>query len=429
MRRIGTWRPPLWLVVLLMSCTLALGTGVGYVSGAPRGSEGQCTETQTVCSEFDNFWEVWNLVEERFVDKEAVQPDDMIAGAINGMLDSLGDQGHTRYLTAEQAKGFSEQLKGSYEGIGAYIDVEGGMPIIVAPIEGSPAEAAGILPGDVILRVDDKPTEGLMVDELVSLVKGPRGTKVKLQVVHAGEEAPVEITVTRGAITVPAVTWRMLPGKIAHVRLSQFAEDADQQLRTTLATVRAQGARGLILDVRDNPGGLRDQAVRITGMFVRKGEPVLIEASRDGSKKTYRSEESKPLLDLPMVVLINGGSASSAEIFAGALQDYGRATLIGVPTAGTGTVLMPINLDDGSELLLGISQWQTPNGRHLRREGVSPDETVGLPAGVRPLTPTVAKNLSDAEILRTEDVQVRRALEILSKGPSASASPTTFPRR
>ncbi len=424
MRRIGTWRPPLWAVVLLMGCTLALGTGVGYVSGAPN-RPGVCTETAAVCAEFDNFWEVWNLVEARFVDQEAVESDEMIAGAINGMLDSLGDQGHTRYLTAEQSQRFREGLTGEYEGIGAYLDEEGGVPIIVAPIEGSPAEAAGILPGDVILRVDGKSTEGMTVDELVSVVKGPQGTKVKLQVVHAGEEAPVEITITRGAITVPAVTWRMLPGKIAHVRLSQFAEGADKQLRTTLQDVRAQGARGLIMDVRDNPGGLVEQAVNITGMFVRKGDAVLIQDSRNGSKKTYRSAESKPLLDLPTVVLINGGSASSAEIFAGALQDYDRATLVGVPTAGTGTVLTTIGLDDGSELLLGIAQWQTPKGRYLRREGVSPDETLGLPAGVRPLTPTTAKNLSDAEILRTEDVQVLRALEILRKGPSATATPVT----
>ena len=257
MRRLATWRPPLWVVAALMALTLALGSGVGYVRGADNNT-GTCTESEQVCAKFKDFWEVWNIAEARFVDKKAIQPDAMIAGAINGMLDSLGDQGHTRYLTGDQTQRFQEELSGSFEGIGAYVDTQGGLPIIVAPIEGSPAEKAGIRAGDTILRVGGTSTEGLTLDEVVSRIKGPKGTQVKLQVRHTGEESPVDLTITRAEVTVPIVTWRMLPGQVADIRLSQFAENADTAMRKALDAAKAQGAKALIVDLRDDPGGLLD---------------------------------------------------------------------------------------------------------------------------------------------------------------------------
>jgi carboxyl-terminal processing protease len=369
---------------------------------------------------------VWNLAEENFVDPKEIESDEMIAGAINGMLDSLGDQGHTRYLTPEQSKRAAEQLQGSFEGIGAYFEVQAGLPVIVAPIEGSPAEAAGIRSGDVILRINGEPTEGLTSDEVATRIRGPKGTDVTLQIRHLGEEATVELTITRAAVTVPNVTWRMLPGNVAHIRLSQFAENADQDIRKAIDAAREEGARAVIMDVRDNPGGLLTQAVSVTGMFVPKGEVVLVRKERDGSEQVYRSEAQNPYTDLPMVVLVNNGSASSAEIFAGALQDYGRATIIGVPTAGTGTVLYPYSLEDGSLLYLGTAQFQTPKGRNLRHEGVVPDVELALPAGVRALTPSTAKELTDAEILSSPDVQVRRALSILGAGSAVTSAQSQF---
>ena len=428
MRRVAAWRPPFWLVIVITACALLIGTGAGYVRGAAT-ETGNCTESQEVCARFSNFWKVWNLAEDRFVDPKEIVPDDMIAGAINGMLDSLGDQGHTRYLTPEQSKRAAEQLQGSFEGIGAYFEVQAGLPVIVAPIEGSPAEAAGIRSGDVILRINDEPTEGLSSDEVATRIRGPKGTSVTLQIRHLGDEATENLTITRAAVTVPTVTWRMLPGKVAHVRLSQFAENADKDLRKALDQARAQGATAIIMDVRDNPGGLLTQAVSVTGMFVPKGEVVLVRKERDGSEQQYRSEDKSPLTDLPMVVLVNNGSASSAEIFAGALQDHGRATVIGVPTAGTGTVLYPYSLDDGSLLYLGTAQFQTPNGRSLRHEGVQPDIVLALPFGVQALTPSTAKDLTDLQILSSPDVQVRRALSILGGGTAmGSAQPRFWPR-
>lgn len=421
MRRLATWRPPLWLVIFLMVGTLALGSGVGYVRGAEQ-TNGECTESADVCAKFADFWKVWNIAEARFVDPKALVPDDMVAGAINGMLDSLGDQGHTRYLTSEQATQFAEDLRSSFEGIGAYVDMQGTVPVIVSPIEGSPAEAAGIKAGDLILEVNGETTEGLLIDEVISKIRGPKGSEVTLTIQHSGEEGTVELTIKRANVVVPAVTWNMLPGNVAHVRLSQFAENADAEMRAALEAAQADGAKGIILDVRNNPGGLRDQAVNVTGLFVPEKSPVLLEVDRDGNKTTYASEQTDPFTDIPMVVLINGGAASSAEIFAGALQDYDRATIIGTPTAGTGTVLSTFDVEDGSTVLLGTKQWQTPKGRYLRREGVTPDVTVALDADAQPLTPTTEKDMTDDEILKSTDEQVLRALNILNGGDETAMS-------
>lgn len=419
------WRPPLWLVALLMLMTLILGSGVNFVRGAENRG-GNCTESPDVCAKFSDFWQAWNLAEERFVDPKAINSDNMISGAVNGMLDSLGDQGHTFYMTKEQAQSFQEDLQRSFEGIGAYVDMQGNVPIIVSPIDGSPAEAAGILPGDQILRVDGQTTEGLLLNDVVSRIRGPRGTKVVLQIRHAGQEGTVDLTITRASVTVQKVTWRMLPGKIAHIRLSEFSEDVDKDMRKALQDATAQGARGIIMDVRSNPGGLRDQAVKVTSLFIPSGQTVLAQVARDGTREVFKSEEKNPFLDLPMVVLVNNGSASSAEIFAGALQDYDRATIVGVPTAGTGTVTSGLALEDGSVVQLGIAQWQTPKGRHLRREGVTPDLTVALSVGDQILIPSQEKKMTDQEILQSSDLQLRSGLSLLGVQDAIAAAPAAL---
>ncbi len=421
MKRIAAWRPPLWMVAVLMGCTLAVGTGAGYVQGAA--SNGQCTEAVEVCQKFSNFWEVWNLAEARFLDPKAIEPDEMIAGAINGMLDSLNDQGHTRYLTPEQFEHQREALQGEFEGIGAYITKEGEYPTITAPIEGSPAEAAGIQAGDMILRVNGETTRGLELEEVVRRVRGKPGTTVTLQIQHLDQEAPVEITVERAAVNVPAATWRMLPCKVALIKLSQFREEAKQELQRALQAAKQQGAQKLILDLRNNPGGLLDQAIGVTSQFLPKDQTILRVRDRNGKEDVYESTESQPETELPIVILINQGSASSSEIFTGALQDHGRAKVIGVPTPGAGSVLSPIPLDDGSAVYLGTAEWLTPQGRKIRHEGIKPDITVGLPVDVYPLTPTTAKHLTDEQILKTEDTQIARALEEL--GVRTSPSSTT----
>ncbi len=417
MKRVLQWRPPLWLVAVLVGSTLALGTGVGSVLGAQTASaNGECTESAEVCEQFANFWEVWNIAENRFLDPTAVKPDEMIAGAINGMLDTLDDRGHTRYDTPEQFQREQEQQSGNYQGIGAYINEEGGFPYIVAPIEGSPAEAAGVKAGDVITAVNGEATDGMELDEVISKVRGEPGTQVTLELRRSDTEAVLEKTITRAAINVPAVTWRMLPGNVAHIKLSQFSEKADSEMQAAVQAAKEAGAQKFVLDLRNNPGGLLEQAVKVTGQFLPKDAVVLRIRERGQTPEQaqeFRSPVQNPDTTTPMVVLINGGSASSSEIFASALQDHDRATVIGVQTIGLGTVISPQKLDDGSAVYIGTAEWLTPNGRPLRHEGVTPDIEVALEGDDEALTPTTAKDLSDEEILNSTDAQLLKALEVL----------------
>ncbi len=405
-------RMPLWAVTILLSLTLigglAGGVYAGYHLNRPPAA---CPESPEVCEQFSVFWEAWELASERFVDPAAPDPAEMTSGAINGMLDSLGDNGHTRFLSADEAQQWEESLRGSFEGIGAYIDVRNGRTIIVAPIEGSPAERAGLRPGDVILAVNGEPTSGWSVDELRTRVRGPSGTSVTLRVLHPGESVPVDVTVVRAQVVVPSVNWALLPNDVALIRLSSFDDDAGKELREALTDARRQGARALILDLRNNPGGLLDQAIEVASQFLPEGTTVLIEENRAGERKVTAARRGGVALDLPLVVLINESSASSAEIVSGALQAAGRAVLIGETTFGTGTVLTPFRLSDGSRLLLGTQQWLTPDERTIRGQGIEPDEVVALGDEVALLSPGEAAALPAAELRASSDTQLARALE------------------
>lgn len=412
-------RIPLWLIAPVLALTLMFGMGGGYVGARQLTPSTDCPEDPEVCEAFGTFWQAWSLARENFVDPAAVDPQVMTEGAIQGMLDSLGDQGHTRFLSAEETARWTESLSGQFEGIGAYIDVRDGQTVIVAPIEGSPAEAAGVRAGDVILRVDGEPTTGWTVEELVTNVRGPRGSTVVLTVIHAGEQAPVDIEITRDRIQVPSVTWAMLPDDIALVRLSSFARRSADELEAALIEAQNEGAQGIIFDLRDNPGGLVNEALGVAGQFLPEGSVVLQEEYRDGSVKTSRTNRVGAAQDIPVVVLINGNTASSAEIVSGAMQEAGRAKLIGVPTVGTGTVLSTFQLDDGGQLLLGTSQWLTPQGRLIRRQGIAPDVEIGLEFGDRVITPSAVDELSDDELFETGDDQVLEAHSLLT-GASAA---------
>jgi len=405
-------RIPLWAASILLSLTLIGGVSGGMYAGYHLNRPpAACPESPEVCKQFSVFWESWELASARFVDPAAVDPDEMITGAVNGMLDSLGDNGHTRFLSAEEARQWEESLRGSFEGIGAYIDVRNGRTIIVAPIEGSPAEQAGLRPGDVILAVNGEPTTGWSVDELRAKVRGPSGTSVTLRVLHPGDNVPVDVTVVRAQVVVPSVNWRMLPDDVALIRLSSFDNDAGKELRDALAGARQQGARAIVLDLRNNPGGLLDQAVEVASQFLPEGTTVLIEENREGERKVTTARRGGLALDVPLVVLINENSASSAEIVSGALQAAERAVLIGETTFGTGTVLTPYRLSDGSRLLLGTQQWLTPDERTIRGQGIDPDEVIVLGDEVAPLSPAEAAALPAAELRASPDTQLARAVE------------------
>ncbi len=405
---------PLWLIFMMMTSTFILGSGGGMLLLYAVTPATNCPESNDVCAQFGVFWQVWDLARNNFVDANAADPQRMIEGAINGMLDTLDDRGHTRFMSASEAQRWQESLTGEFEGIGAYLNVrEDGQAVIVRPIEGSPAERAGLRAGDFILAVDGEETRGMNVDELVSRIRGPRGTIVELQILHVGETVPVDVRIQRNNIEVPSVTWSMLPEGIALVRLNSFAERSATEMQRALEQARQQGARQLVLDLRNNPGGLVNEAIGIASQFLPQDTPVLVEEDRNGQRRVTNARNGGVALDLPMVVLVNFETASSAEILSGALQDTRRATIIGVPTTGTGTVLTTYTLNDGAQLLLGTSQWLTPNGRLIRQKGIAPDIEVVLPLGAQPLSPLDAAELTLDELLQGDDVQLARALEEL----------------
>jgi carboxyl-terminal processing protease len=400
---------------LVMLTGTAFGAGL-FVGGA---NLSPCiTRTAEQPAQFDVFWEAWNLVQRNFVDRTALDATQLTHGAIRGMVDALGDTGHTSYLTPEQREARLTSIQGRFTGIGAQLGEEQGFPIIVAPFDGSPAQKAGIKPGDVIVAVNGEEVTGLTLTEIAEKVRGPADSQVTLTLFRQEENRSLEITVTRGEITIPAVSWAMVPEtQVAVIRLSQFSAQAKDEIVAAVAGAKAAGATGLVVDVRNNPGGLLDQAISVTSQFLPEGN-VLLEEDAEGNRTAYPVEAGGQATDLPLVVLVNPGTASSSEIFAGAVQDQQRGQVVGETTFGTGTVLQPYTLQDGSELLLGVKQWLTPNGRLIRNQGVQPDEVVELPLGSDLLTPLVFRDMSLEEIRTSQDTQLQKALELLGALPA-----------
>jgi carboxyl-terminal processing protease len=374
---------------------------------------------------FAPFWQAWELVERNYVDRNAVQPRRLTEGAIAGMLASLGDVGHTAYLSPEEVQRMGEVLRGNFEGIGARVTLRNHRPTIVQTMPNSPAREAGLRPGDVLEEVDGKPVGDLPLDRVVNQVRGPEGTEVRLRVYREGEAQPLDFALRRRRVEIPDVAWRLLPGspEVAHIALREFGANADQQLREAIAQARKAGARGLLLDVRGNPGGLKEQAVAVTSEFL-SGGLVFIEQGARGNRTEVPVRPGGVATDLPITVLIDEGSASSAEIFAGAMQDHKRAKLVGTRTFGTGTVLQAFELADKSAVLLAVREWFTPDGRQIWHKGITPDVEVALPEGAPLLQPDTEEGLDEEGLRRSHDPQLLRALDVLrdqirSPGPTA----------
>ncbi len=366
---------------------------------------------------FAPFWQAWALAHEKYVDRKDLDDKVLAEGAIRGMVDALGDEGHTTYLTPEEYRNMQASLEGEMEGIGATIGLRKHRPTIMSTLPDSPARKAGLRAGDAIEKVDGKDVAGLSLEQIVQRVRGPANTKVKLTVLREGTAEPLDFTLTRARVTVPPVSWHLLPGApIAHVALREFSDPADEQLKKALEQARKQGARGLIVDVRNNPGGLAEQAVAVTSEFLEPGEIVFVEQDANGQHREVPVGKNGGAADnLPTVVLIDEGTASSAEIFAGALQDYRRAKLVGTRTYGTGTVLEDFRLVDRSAVLLAVDEWLTPKGRRIWHEGIKPDVVVELPADAALLEPDEESHLTAEGLARTEDRQLLEAYEMLRK--------------
>ncbi len=408
--------------ILLISLSLLLLTSLSFGAGVAFGGSGLIFEPKVVRAadqptEFEVFWQVWNIVQANFVDREVLEPTRLTYGAINGLINALGDEGHTRFLTPEEANRQRTDISGSFFGIGASVGVKDGLPIIVAPFDGSPADQAGVKAGDIIIEVNKEDVTSLPLNEVVDRIRGEKGTEVLLTIFRPDLNESLEISVIRDEINVPAATWAMIPGTdVALIRLNQFSANLNDELVKAIESAEAAGATSLVLDVRNNPGGLLAQAVEVTSQFLKDGN-VLLQEDADGNRENFEVVPNGIATDIPIVVLINRGSASSSEIFAGAIQDHERGLVVGETTFGTGTVLRPFELQGGATLLLGTSQWLTPDGRLIRKQGIEPDVTVEVPVGADLLSPLELKELTVTELLESEDAQFLKALDLLEALP------------
>jgi carboxyl-terminal processing protease len=408
-----------WLALGAICVVLSLMVGFGggivfdrYVllRGAPP------TEPEDARSTFGVFWEAWRLVQEHYVDPSAVVPKRLTYGAIQGMLDSLQDTGHTRFLSPTDVKAERQSLAGQLEGIGIEVETRNGRLTVVAPLDGSPAQRAGLMPGDVIEKVNGQDTSQMSLDQVSQLIRGPSGTSVHLTILRPGASEFLEFTIVRQQVKVPQVTWSTIPGQhVADIRVSEFGQNTDSELHTAIAQAKAAGDTKIILDLRNDPGGLLEQAVRVTSEFVSSGN-VLFEQDRSGRRRPIPVEPGGTALTIPMVVLVNHGTASGAEIVAGALQDHHRALIVGEQTFGTGTVLNEYGLSDGSAILLGVRQWVTPNGHVIWKNGITPNRIIAEPPGAIPIVPGELKTMSPEQFQKRGDVQLIDALQILASG-------------
>ncbi|TRZ78280.1 S41 family peptidase [bacterium] len=349
--------------------------------------------------DFSLFWDTWKTVENKFAGKESMNVQDMVYGATAGMVDALDDP-YTTFMNPHETEKFTTDISGSFEGIGAEIGVRDSFPVIIAPLSGMPAEQAGMMSGDRILKVDDTVVIDLPLDEIVDLIRGPKNTEVTLTVIHKDADNSTEISITRGTIDVPSMRWEMVEDNIALIHFYQFSADADREFKKAISEAMQQGMTGLILDMRNNPGGYLEVATEISSQFIDKGEVVLIEEYADGERKEHKSSGGNILKDYPSVILVNEGSASASEIVAGALRDHNNILLIGQKTYGKGSVQELENLKGGSSLKVTVAKWLTPSGVCINKEGLEPDIEVELTfeqfeAGEDPQLSTAEKTIKE----------------------------------
>lgn len=363
-----------WYLGPVILITLLAGVLIG------KGAEltGHATETY---EELRTFSEVLTLIQQHYV--EEVKPKELIQGAIRGMLTTLDP--HSAYMTPEMYKEIQVETKGEFGGVGIQIGIKDNRLVVIAPIEGTPAYRAGIRAGDVITKVGDEATKDLSLMDAVQKMRGPQGTRVSLTVEREGEPAPLMFTLVRDIIKIKSVRAKIIDDKIGYVRLTQFQQATANDLSRELKKFRAQKIHSFILDLRNNPGGLLTSAVEVSELFLGPGKLIVSIKGRDGRKDEYRSRSGNQPDENTMIVLVNEGSASASEIVAGALQDWGRGTVVGTTTFGKGSVQTILPLSDGSGLRLTTAKYYTPKGRSIQSTGIAPDVVV------KPKTTTVAK--------------------------------------
>ncbi len=327
-------------------------------------------------ADFSLFWDAWLRIQERYAKASSTNPQDLVYGAIRGMVASLGDP-YTVFLDPQQAKTFLEDVSGSFEGVGMEIGLKKGILTVIAPLEGTPAQKAGVKAGDMILKIGEKGTEGMSVEEAVTLIRGPRGSSIKLSIFRSNWDEPRDFEITRQIIVVPSVSWELQEGDIAYVRLFQFSQKAAGDFQKAAGEIERSSAKKIVLDLRNNPGGYLEIAQYVGGWFLERGQVVVIEDfAAEGEKEEYLSQGPSKLLSYPLVVLINEGSASASEILAGALRDNRGVKLVGAKSFGKGSVQELERLRGGSSLKITVANWLTPSGKIINGQGLEPDVNV-----------------------------------------------------
>jgi len=382
-------------------------------ASAPESNQQTATpaELQTL---FQPFWETWKLVHEQYVD-QPVDDVALVRGAINGMLATLGDP-HTAYMNPDEFNELNSSLSGEYEGIGAYVDTSTEYLTVISPIPGSPAEAAGLRSGDKVLAIDGKDMTGVDPELARKQVLGPAGSVVTLTI-QRGEATPFDVKITRAKITIKSADGKMLDNDIAYVQITTFGDKTTTELKATLETLMAQNPKGMIVDLRNNGGGYLQSAIEVVSQFVPEGEVVMYEQYGNGNRDTYNALDGGLATDIPMVVLINEGAASASEIVAGALQDLGRAKLIGVVSYGKGSVQVPTILSNNQGAVkITVAKWLTPNGRLIHGIGLTPDVYVSM-------TEDDYNNKLDPQL----DAAIQTLLALINGTPIPTSMPTVTP--
>ncbi len=412
---------------LLVIAFIVLVGGTGYYFGERKASISIGKDKRVVINteipnnenvDFSLFWDVWAKLNRYYIDPDKIDIQKLVFGAISGMVNAVDDP-YTSFFTPKENKEFKEDLGGQFEGIGAQLGIKEGRVIIVTPLKGNPAEKAGLKPNDFILRVNGEDTTGWSVPQAVAKIRGPRGTNVTLTVYHENDGAPIDITLVRATIVVPSVTsWiKTIPeiteiqgatesasfrgntDMIAYLSLSRFGDHTNEDWDKAVSEIAANKAgalRGLILDLRNNPGGYLEGSVYIASEFIKNGV-VVSQVNSDGTRQEYPVDRKGKLLNIPIVVLINKGSASAAEIVAGALKDYKRATIVGETSFGKGSVQTPFELKQGAGVHITTGKWLLPLGDSISEKGVTPDVIVSL----------------SSDATATSDGQLAKAIEVL----------------
>ena len=390
--------------IITLYLTLIIASGaIGYYLGTKQAKtvvvEHVTNTTSDVVGarDFSIFWDTWGVIHESYLKSADLKTQDLIYGATTGLVNSLKDP-YSVFLTPDDSKKFAEDINGNFGGIGAEIGMKSEQIIIVAPLKNSPAEKAGLLAGDKIMEINASSTIGMGIGDAIKIIRGPKGTSVDFSIGRAGKEKPLKITIVRDTISIPVIEWKMKEGDIAHLQFFTFSENSVGLMYTALEEIKKAGAQGIVLDLRNNPGGYLDSAVQIASFFLEEGMPIVYEEFKNGKRDTFTAQGDALAKNIPLIILLNGGSASASEILAGAIKDNRGVKIVGEKSFGKGTVQELIRLRDNSEVKLTIAHWILPKGAQIDKNGIAPDVEV---------------KISDEDREKKRDPQIIKALELL----------------